>query len=42
MSFRNKVVIFVLGAVAAVAGLGIAFTNFKHASIVVASAVWGS
>jgi hypothetical protein len=42
MSLRNKVVVFALGAIAAVAGLGLAFTSLKHAVIVVASAVWGS
>jgi hypothetical protein len=42
MSLRNRIVVFTLGAIAAVAGLGLAFTCFKHASIVVASAVWGS
>ena len=42
MSFRNKVVVFTLGAIAAVAGLSLAFTCLKHASILVASAVWGS
>jgi uncharacterized membrane protein HdeD (DUF308 family) len=42
MSLRNKVVVFILGAIAAVAGLSLAFTSLKHASIVVASAVWGS
>jgi hypothetical protein len=41
MSLRNKVVIFTLGAIAAVAGLSLAFTSLKHASIFVASAVWG-
>ncbi len=42
MSFRNKVVVFTLGAIAAVAGLSLAFTSLKYASIVLASAVWGS
>jgi ethanolamine transporter EutH len=42
MSPRNKVVIFAFGAIAAFAGLGLAFTSLKHASIIVASAVWGS
>jgi hypothetical protein len=42
MSFRNKVVVFTLGAIAAAAGLSLAFTSLKHASIVLASAVWGS
>jgi hypothetical protein len=41
MSLRNKVV-FALSAVAALAGLGLAFTTLNHASIIVASAVWGS
>jgi hypothetical protein len=42
MSLRNKIVVFALGAIAAVAGLGLAFNSLKYASIVVASAVWGS
>jgi len=42
MSLKNKTVVFTLGAIAAVAGLGLAFAFLKHASIVVASAVWGS
>jgi hypothetical protein len=42
MSLRNKVMVFTLGAIAAIAGLGLAFTSLKHASILVASAVWGS
>jgi hypothetical protein len=42
MSLRNKVAVFTLGAIAAVAGLSLAFTSLKHASIVLASAVWGS
>jgi hypothetical protein len=42
MSLRNKVVVFTLGAIAAVAGLSLVFTSLKHASILVASAVWGS
>ncbi|MGZ4859838.1 MAG: hypothetical protein ACXV8M_09810 [Candidatus Angelobacter sp.] len=42
MSLRKKVVVFSLGAIAAIAGLGLAFTSLQHASIVVASAVWGS
>jgi hypothetical protein len=42
MSLRNKTVVFTLGAIAAVAGLGLAFTSLQHASIIVASAVWGS
>jgi hypothetical protein len=42
MSLRNKVVVFTLGAIAAVAGLSLALTSLKHASIFVASAVWGS
>ena len=42
MSLRNKLVVFTLGAIAAVAGLSLALTSFKHASILVASAVWGS
>jgi hypothetical protein len=42
MSLRNKVVIFALGAIAAVAGLSLALTSVKHASIILASAVWGS
>jgi hypothetical protein len=42
MSLRNKVVVFTLGAIAAVAGLSLALTSLKHVSIFVASAVWGS
>ena len=42
MSLRNKVVVFALGAIAAVAGLSLALISLKHASMVVASAVWGS
>ena len=42
MSLRNKVVVFTLAAIAAVGGLSFALTSVKHASIVVASAVWGS
>lgn len=42
MSLSKKVVVFALGAIAAVAGLGLAFTSLKHASIILASAVWGS
>lgn len=43
MSLRNKVVVFTLGAIAAVAGLSLALTSsLNHASIFVASAVWGS
>jgi hypothetical protein len=42
MSLRNKIVVFTLGAIAAVAGLSLALTSLKHASIFVASAVWGS
>lgn len=42
MSLRSKVVAFTLGAIAAVAGLSLVFTCLKHASILVASAVWGS
>ncbi len=40
MSLRNKFVVFTLGAIAAVAGLSLAF-SLKQASILVASAVWG-
>jgi len=42
MSLSKKVVVIALGAIAAVAGLGLAFTSLKHASIILASAVWGS
>jgi len=42
MSLRNKVVIFALAAMVVVGGLSFALTNVKQASIVVASAVWGS
>jgi hypothetical protein len=42
MSLRNKVVVFALAALVAVGGLSFALTNAKHASILVASAVWGS
>jgi hypothetical protein len=42
MSRRNKLVVFALAAVVAVGGLSFALTNVKHASILVASAVWGS
>lgn len=42
MSLRNKVVVFSLGLIAAIVGLGLVFTSLKHASILVASAVWGS
>jgi len=41
MSLRNKFVVFTLGPIAAVAGLSLAFTSLKQASILVASAVWG-
>jgi hypothetical protein len=42
MSHRNKVMVLTLGAIAAVAGLSLAFTSFKHVAVVMASAVWGS
>jgi hypothetical protein len=42
MSLRNKVVVFTLGALAAIAGLGLVLTNLQNASIALASAVWGS
>ena len=42
MSLRNKVVVFTIGAIAAFAGLSVALTSLKQASILVASAVWGS
>lgn len=42
MSLKNKVVVFTLGTIAAVAGLSFALLSLKHASILVASAVWGS
>lgn len=42
MSLRNKVVVFTLGGLAAIAGLGLVLTNLQHASIALASAVWGS
>ena len=42
MSLRNRVVVFALAALVAVGGLSFALTNAKHASILVASAVWGS
>jgi len=42
MSRRNKLVVFALAAVIAVGGLRFALTSFKHASVLVASAVWGS
>lgn len=42
MSLRNKVVVFALAALAVVGGLSFALTNVKHASVLVASAVWGS
>lgn len=42
MSLKNKVVVFTLGAVTAIAGLSFVVTNFKQAAILVASAVWGS
>ena len=41
-SLRNKVAIFALAALIAVGGLSFALTNAKHASTLVASAVWGS
>ena len=42
MSLKNKVVVFTLGALAAVAGLSLALTSLKHVAIFAASAVWGS
>ena len=42
MSLKNKVVVFTLGALAAVAGLSLALTSLKHIAIFAASAVWGS
>lgn len=42
MSLRKKVVVFALAALIAVGGLSFALTNAKHASTLVASAVWGS
>ena len=42
MSLKNKVVVFILGVFAAVAGLCHAFTSLKHVSTPLASAVWGS
>jgi hypothetical protein len=42
MSLRKKVIVFALAALVAVGGLSFALTNAKHASILVASAVWGS
>lgn len=42
MSLKNKVVVFTLGAITAIAGLTLVVTSFKHAAILVASAVWGS
>jgi len=42
MSLRNKVVVFALGVVAAVAAICLAFTSLKHTSAPLASAVWGS
>ena len=42
MSLRNKVLVFALAALIAVGGLSFALTSAKHASTLVASAVWGS
>ena len=42
MSLRNKVVVFALATMVAIGGLSFALTNVKHASVLVASAVWGS
>ena len=42
MSLRNKVVVFALAVMAVVGGLSLALNSVKHASILVASAVWGS
>jgi hypothetical protein len=42
MSLRNKVVVFALATVAVMGGLSFALNSVKHASILVASAVWGS
>ncbi len=42
MSLRNRVVVFALGVVEAVAGLCLAFTSLKHVPVPLASAVWGS
>lgn len=42
MSRRNKLVVFALAALIAVGGLSFVLTNVKHASMLVASAVWGS
>jgi hypothetical protein len=42
MSLRNKVMVFTLGAIAAIAGLGLDLTAFKNSITVLASAVWGS
>jgi len=41
MSPTNKVVVFALGVIAAVAELRHAFTSIKHVSKPLASAVWG-
>jgi hypothetical protein len=42
MSLKNKVVVFALGAMAAIAGLGLDLTSLKNAVSVMASAVWGN
>jgi hypothetical protein len=42
MSLRNKVLVFALAALAVVGGLSFSLTNVKQASILAASAVWGS
>lgn len=42
MSRRNRVVVFALATMVAVGGLSFALTSVKHASILLASAVWGS
>ena len=41
MSLKSKLVVLSLGAVAAIAGLGMNATAFKNALAALASAVWG-
>jgi hypothetical protein len=42
MSLKNKLMVLVCGALAAIAVLGLVSTTLKHSVAVVASAVWGS
>jgi len=42
MSLRTKIILLAVGALAAIAGLGLDLTTLKNSLSVAASAVWGS